>query len=121
MKRRDMDILNHIIGYGEDIQRTMARFGADKSVFETDRDYRNSVCMSLLQIGELAGHLSDDYREATKSTMYWPAIKGMRNLIVHDYGATDIDKVWTTMTEDLPDLLNFCRKQVEQTQSNSDH
>lgn len=30
-----------------------------------DIDYRNSVCMSLLQIGELTGHLSEDYRETT--------------------------------------------------------
>lgn len=31
----------------------------------SDIDYRNLVCMSLLQIGELTGHLSEDYRETT--------------------------------------------------------
>ena len=74
MKRRDIDILNHIIGYCEDIQKTMARFGEDKMVFESDRDYCNSVCMSLMQIGELAGHLTEEYRDSTQNRMYWPAI-----------------------------------------------
>ena len=55
-----------------------------------DRDYRNSVCMSLLQIGELTGHLTEDFREGTKDSIYWPAIKGMRNLFAHNYGAVDV-------------------------------
>ena len=93
MKRRDIDVLNHIVGYCEDIQKTTARFGEDKSSFESDRDYRNSVCMSLMQIGELAGHLTEEYRNSTQDRMYWPAIRGMRNLIAHDYGAADIDKI----------------------------
>lgn len=49
----------------------------EKLIYENDTDYRNSVCMSLLQIGELTGHLSEDYRENTKELVYWPAIKGM--------------------------------------------
>lgn len=48
--------------------------------------------MSLLQIGELAGHLSEDYRETTKEFVYWPAIKGMRNVFTHDYGVIDYDR-----------------------------
>lgn len=33
---------------------------------DTDRDYRNSICMRLLQIGELTGHLTEEFREETK-------------------------------------------------------
>ncbi|MDD6307022.1 MAG: DUF86 domain-containing protein [Clostridiales bacterium] len=77
----------------------------------SDIDYRNSVCMSLLQIGELTGHLSEDYRETTKELVYWPAIKGMRNVFAHDYGAIDYDRVWDTVIEDIPILLEFCQKE----------
>lgn len=69
--------------------------------------------MSLLQIGELTGHLPEDFREATKATIYWPAIKGMRNLFAHNYGALDIDLVWETAVGDIPMLLEFCNKTVE--------
>lgn len=44
------------------MQETLERFGKDKSIFETDKDFRNSICMSLLQIGELTGHLPVDFR-----------------------------------------------------------
>jgi len=53
MKNVDIDILEHIRNYCSDIQNTVERFGNDKTIFESDRDFRNSVCMSLLQIGEL--------------------------------------------------------------------
>lgn len=109
MKVRNSDIVKHIENYCLDIETTVKRFGKDKAVFESDVDYRNSVCMSLLQIGELAGHLSEDFRDSTKETIYWPAIKGMRNVFAHDYGAIDYDRVWCTVIEDIPVLLEFCR------------
>lgn len=70
--------------YCEDILKSVKRFGNDKVVFDVDNDYRNSVCMSLLQIGELTGHLTEDFREETKNKIFWPAIKGMRNLFAHN-------------------------------------
>lgn len=111
--KKAADILDHIKRYCEDVQETLERFGRDKTVFETDRDFRNSICMSLLQIGELTGHLPEDFRKATKATIYWPAIKGMRNLFAHNYGAIDIDLVWETAIHDIPMLLVFCDKAVE--------
>lgn len=113
MKKKAADILEHIRHYCIDVQETLERFGKDKAVFETDKDFRNSVCMSLFQLGELTGHLPEDFREATKATIYWPAIKGMRNLFAHNYGAIDIDRVWETALEDIPRLLEFCNKTIE--------
>lgn len=113
MKSKNIDILEHIRNYCEDIEATIGRFGKDKEIFDADRDYRNSVCMSLLQIGELTGHLSEEFRESTKSTVYWPAIKGMRNLFAHNYGAVDINLVWETAISDIPILLAFCEQTIQ--------
>lgn len=112
MRTKDIDIIRHIRNYSLDIEKALKRFGEDKEIFENDTDYRNSVCMSLLQIGELTGHLSEDYRETTKELVYWPAIKGMRNVFAHDYGAIDYDRVWDTVIEDIPILLEFCQKEI---------
>lgn len=112
MKKKTIDILEHIQNYCTDIEATIKRFGNDLAIFEQDRDYRNSVCMSLLQIGELTGHLSEEFRETTKGTIYWTAIKGMRNLFAHDYGAVDIDRVWETAVKDIPILHNFCDETI---------
>lgn len=110
MRARDIDIVKHIESYCVDIENTVNRFGRNQVSFENDVDYRNSICMSLLQIGELAGHLSEEFRETTKESVYWPAIRGMRNVFAHDYGAIDYDRVWDTVNEDIPVLLEFCRK-----------
>lgn len=112
MRVRDIDILRHIERYCVDIENTVNRFGKDQACFDNDIDYRNSVCMSLLQVGELAGHLSEEFREDTKETIYWPAIKGMRNVFAHDYGAIDYDRVWDTVREDIPILFEFCQKTI---------
>lgn len=111
--KRNVDILEHIRNYCEDVEATMERFGRDKDIFDRDRDYRNSVCMSLFQIGELTGRLSEDFRNKTKETIYWPAIKGMRNLFAHNYGAVDIDRVWETAVSDLPMLYSFCDRSIQ--------
>lgn len=110
MRTKNIDIIRHIENYCLDIANTVNRFGNDREIFENDTDYRNSVCMSLLQIGELTGHLSEEFRESTKESVYWPAIKGMRNVFAHDYGAIDYDRVWDTVIEDIPVLCEFCQK-----------
>lgn len=68
--------------------------------------------MSLLQIGELTSHLSDEFKEQTKSEIYWSAIKGMRNIFAHNYGAIDIDLVWETALFDIPTLHKFCDRKI---------
>ena len=65
-----------------------------------------------LQIGELAGKLSDDYVRMTKVQIDWRAIKNMRNMFAHDYGSMDIERIWETAIEDIPVLYDFCKKEL---------
>ena len=60
LNNRDRQILEHIIRYCEKIQLTVQRFGADLQIFINDPDYRDSVGMNLLQIGELAHNGLDE-------------------------------------------------------------
>lgn len=39
-----------------------------------------------------------------KNEKDWHAIKAMRNLHAHDYENVDLDIVWNTLREDIPDL-----------------
>lgn len=112
MRNKNIDILEHIRDYCVDIESAIKRFGCEKSIFDIDRDYRNSVCMSLLQIGELTVHLTDNFKEETKEIIYWPAIKGMRNLFAHNYGAVDVERVWETAVSDIPLLHKFCEQTI---------
>lgn len=62
-----------------------------------------AVCFSVAQIGEmmvqLEKHLSGKY-----SDLPWSYARSMRNIIVHDYGKTDVEQVYSTICNDLPEL-----------------
>lgn len=114
MRNKNEDVLLHILSYCEDVGKTIERFGNDPEIFDSDMDYRNSISMSLYQIGELSGHLSEDFRSATRNKMDWPAVRGMRNLFAHNYGAMDIDKIWSTALDDIPVLIAFCQEALKE-------
>lgn len=112
---KDRQILLHVLRYCEKIQQTLHRFGPDFQTFLNDPDYRDSIGMNLLQIGELAGRLSADY--TASSPMNWRAIKNMRNMFAHDYGSMDLDRIWETVISDIPVLKEYCRKELENPSS----
>lgn len=114
MKKKDYRILEHILDYCEDISSSISRFGSDFSDFEDDIHYRHAVSMCVLQIGELANNLSDEYRDETKTLIPWKEIRGMRNILAHNYGESDTNTLWNTIIYDIPTVADFCKNQIEQ-------
>ena len=110
-KQRNIDILEHIIEYCDEIEKTMSHFGAALENLESSRIFRNAVSMCILQIGELTTHLSDDFK-ARYSEMPWQDIKSMRNIAAHHYGNFDAKKLWETIIEDIPSLREYCGKAI---------
>ena len=98
MLPRDAQRLEHIAEYCDDIAETVDRFGNDFTLFCTDKAYHDLICFYLLQIGELAGQLSEELRSASAGSMNWSQMKGMRNIVVHHYGSISLDIVWNTVT-----------------------
>ena len=63
----------------------------------------DSVHFRLIQISENTDRLSKEFKE-THTHLPWRAIKGMRNLIVHDYGTVDLTIVCDTVFNSVPEL-----------------
>ena len=57
-------------------------------MFCNNPTHRNAVAMCLMQIGELAGNLSDEFKDSHKE-IPWRAIRGMRNVVAHEYANID--------------------------------
>ncbi|MCL2480605.1 MAG: DUF86 domain-containing protein [Spirochaetaceae bacterium] len=108
---KNTKIIKQIIEHIENVLNSQKRFGNDFNIFISDKDYFNSVCMSLLQIGELARHLTEEFI-ATHHQIPWKSIVGLRNIVVHGYGQLDAETVWVTITEDIPDLYQKCKKLI---------
>ena len=62
----DRKILESIHRYCCQIERYIERFGNDFVVFSEDFAFYEGVTMNMMQIGEKAGRLSEEYREETK-------------------------------------------------------
>lgn len=90
---RNIDVLQRIMLYCNQISEAIHRFGGDYSVFAQDSVYKNATALCVLQIGELTKHLSDDFKQ-TYTGMPWAQIKALRNIVAHSYGKIDDESLW---------------------------
>lgn len=111
-EERNINIIAHIYEYCNQIDECLSRFGNSHEVFLSDVIFRNAVSMAEFQIGELSGHLSDDFKERTKNEIPWKEIRGMRNIFAHNYLEMDVEMVWEVATEDIFTLKKFCENQL---------
>lgn len=66
----------------------------------------DSMLFRMIQISENAKRLSDEYKKI-HFDIPWNALYGMRNRIVHDYGSVDLNVVYETLKNDIPELLEM--------------
>lgn len=104
---KTVSVLQHIEFYCKEIKATIHRYGDDLDTFLNDRDYQRSVCLSLIQIGELAKALSLEFRER-ENNIPWKQICGLRDIVVHTYGNVDFEEIFKTVHQNIDDLLIFC-------------
>ena len=112
MQQRDRDTLEHIVRYCNRIAGYLNILENNKARFLEDQMCQDACCMCIAQIGELSGHLSEEYKTAS-SDLPWREIKDTRNFYVHNYGGINLEYVWNTMTEDLPILKQKCQESLD--------
>lgn len=115
-QNRDIQILKKMWGYCGDIQFTHAEYHHDYDTFCSNPTYRNAIALCLLQIGELVKKLSQDFLDI-HSGIPWRAIRGMRNVVAHEYGNIDVETLWETAENGIIELQNFCKEQIELSES----
>lgn len=114
---KNIDLLKHISRYCDEILQTHNTFGDNFENFRKNKDYFKSISMSLLQIGELANHLSNDLTKK-HSDIPWAKIVGLRNIIVHGYGILETETIWEVSKENVTALQKRCieiTKEIDKT------
>ncbi|MBN1587839.1 MAG: DUF86 domain-containing protein [Candidatus Omnitrophica bacterium] len=91
----------------------IAEFVGNMSKEEFLDDYKTqaAVLHELMIIGEAAKRLSEGFRRDHKSVP-WKMIAGMRDKLIHEYDAADIEEVWNTLKQDLPALQDYLKRLV---------
>ncbi|MBQ6776155.1 MAG: DUF86 domain-containing protein [Synergistaceae bacterium] len=103
LNERDRTVIEKIIKYCDDIDALMTQYGRSYQRYVTDISFQYSCGMCLIQIGELAGRVSEE-TTVRNSHIAWRAIKAMRNIHAHDYNNIDYSIVWASLEEDIPAL-----------------
>jgi len=82
--------------------------GRSRADLDDDRMLTLAVVRAIEIVGEAATNISTETRAACPR-LPWPNIIGMRNRLVHAYFDIDLDRVWETITDDLPALIEELR------------
>ncbi len=101
----------------EDILRTIERIrsyteGLSLELFRTDPKAADAVLYNLVILGEAARFVPDEVARRYPD-VDWPRMRGMRNVLVHEYFGARLETVWQTIQQDLPGLLPPLRAILE--------
>jgi uncharacterized protein with HEPN domain len=106
MKKEKLYLV-HILEASEKLARYLPKTVEDLAENQMAQD---AIIKNLANITESA----DNLEKVTKSAypyIPWKQIKGMRNILVHDYlGDLSHEELWRTIHEDLPILADAAKK-----------
>lgn len=99
------DYLDHIQQAAADARSFVEGLARDD--FLADKRTQQAVIMSLVIIGEAATKAMDGYAGFTEvhTEVPWRSMRNMRNRMAHGYFDINLDVVWETVQEWLPELL----------------
>ena len=89
-----------------DSASAIARYtkGVSREDFFSNSEKQDAILRRLEIIGEAASRVDSDTR-ARFPAIPFRSMRGMRNIIAHEYGDVDLNQVWETVTKDLAGLI----------------
>lgn len=83
--------------------------GKTRGDLDQDRKLVLSLVRLIEVIGEAAAQVSKEFQKSNPG-IPWAVIVGMRNRLIHAYFDVDLDRVWDTVRDDLPQLIGQLEK-----------
>jgi uncharacterized protein with HEPN domain len=77
--------------------------GLDYNSWLKDQKTIDAVIRNLEIIGEAAANVPQEIQDQY-TDIPWYQMKGMRNILIHEYFGVDNEVIWKTIQEDLPIL-----------------
>ena len=112
LARPDLIRLRHMLDAAE--EALAFSDGKVRSDLDSNRMLRFALVRALEIVGEAANQVGPEGRAALPD-IAWASMVGMRNRIVHAYFDIDLDRVWETVSDDLPPLVRQLRSALDST------
>lgn len=109
MRPDDRIRLHHMVEAGEAVAKFVA--GRARADLDGDQMLLFALTRAIEIIGEAATRLTPETQNAAPSVP-WSRIVAMRNRLIHAYHGIDLDVIWRTATEEVPELLPKLRALV---------
>jgi uncharacterized protein with HEPN domain len=81
--------------------------------FEADERTSYAVIRALEVAGEAARHIPEEITQGYPKVP-WGDMIGMRNVLIHDYIEVDLEAVWLTVKDDLPEAEKEIRQIIKE-------
>ena len=83
--------------------------GTTEQAFRADTQKQDAVIRRIEIIGEAAAHLNEETRQAIPALPF-RKMRGMRNIVAHDYANVDLKIVWEVATAQVPQISGVLEK-----------
>ena len=80
-----------------------------EAAFRADMQKQDAVVRRIEIIGEAAAHLTEEARRAIPELPF-RKMRGMRNIVAHDYANVDLKIVWDVPTTQMPQIRAVLEK-----------
>jgi len=87
--------------------------GVDYDSFLSNHMMIDAVVRNLEIIGEAAGKVPEELRVKYKE-IPWQEMKGLRNILIHEYFGVNTHVVWNIATKDLPQSKEMIVKVIQE-------
>lgn len=104
-------IVQEVIRNAETIWGRVDTYHIDENAYARSTEFQDLLTMPMLRICELVSEYRSVFEEIDEGYP-WADVAKMRSKIAHPYGGFDFSFVWDAITEDLPKLVDVCRKGI---------
>jgi uncharacterized protein with HEPN domain len=110
MKRNILIYLKDIIENIERAENFIKNMSYDEFVQDEKTHYAVIRCIEI--IGEATKHIPNSIRNKYPE-IPWKDIAGMRDKVIHFYFGVNLERVWKTCKEDIPEIKLLIKKIIE--------
>jgi len=87
--------------------------GVNYETYVNDFKLRLAIVKLLEIIGEASNGLTEDLQNKF-TDIEWSILKGIRNILVHEYFGIDYDIIWDTIKNNIPELKEKINKTINE-------